>query len=37
MRFAVRENEQVALLKTICEKQNAQIDLLIAAIHKDDK
>lgn len=37
IRFAVRANEQVALLKTISEKQNAQIDLLIAAIHKDDK
>ncbi|PWY09684.1 YebO family protein [Citrobacter koseri] len=37
IRYAVRANEQINLLKSISEKQNAQIDLLLSAIHKDDK
>lgn len=36
IRYAVRANEQISLLKSISEKQNAQIDLLLSAIHKED-
>lgn len=37
IRYAVRANEQISILKAISEKQNTQIDLLLSAIHKDDK
>ncbi|EFV3660654.1 YebO family protein [Salmonella enterica] len=35
IRYAVRANEQIEILKEISKKQNAQIDLLIAISHKD--
>lgn len=33
IRSAVRANEQIAILNSINEKQNAQIDLLISLVH----
>ncbi len=33
IRGAVRANEQIEILKSINEKQNAQIDLLISLAH----
>ncbi|EAY4841067.1 hypothetical protein HU53_08840 [Salmonella enterica] len=36
IRYAVRANEQIEILKEIGKKQNAQIDLLIAISHKKD-
>ncbi|ECG8864683.1 hypothetical protein FOE70_02325 [Salmonella enterica] len=35
IRYAVRANEQIEVLKEISKKQNVQIDLLLAVSHKD--
>ncbi|EPO5453432.1 TPA: YebO family protein [Klebsiella pneumoniae] len=36
-RGSVRANDQIAMLKEISEKQSAQIDLLIALVHKKEE